>query len=106
MGGSTAPRPADGSQPRRLGQEGPPTRVTRDAGTTARSGKPRVQNISDWHTLTRFISKKLNRSAPSLNRKVVDLIPLYKFYIGCTVFCSTIFAQKACQDADFLGACE
>jgi hypothetical protein len=41
-----------------------------------------------------------------VNRKFVDLIPLYNFCKGRMVFCSTIFAQKACQDADFLGASE
>jgi hypothetical protein len=41
-----------------------------------------------------------------LNRKVVDQLTLYNFYEGRMGFFSTIFAQIACQDADFLGASE
>jgi hypothetical protein len=38
--------------------------------------------------------------------KVVDLAFLYNFCKDRRVFFSTIFAQFACQDADFLGAIE
>jgi hypothetical protein len=41
-----------------------------------------------------------------VNRKVVDLIPLYNFYKGRMGFFSTIFAQIACQAGCFLGADE
>jgi hypothetical protein len=38
--------------------------------------------------------------------KAVDLEFLYNFCKGHRVFLSTIFAQFACQDAEFLGASE
>jgi hypothetical protein len=38
--------------------------------------------------------------------KVVDLATSYNFYKGHVVFFSTVCAQKARQDADFLGADE
>jgi hypothetical protein len=52
--------PMVGSMPRHSGPVGGRGAATRDAGAGGALWTPRVQNISSWHTLIGFISKKLN----------------------------------------------
>jgi hypothetical protein len=56
-----------------------------------------------WTVQTRDFATEVNQV---INRKVVDQSTLYNLYKGCMGFFSTICAQIACQDADFLGADE
>jgi hypothetical protein len=55
------------------------------------------QNVSLRLCLSAQNSQKLNRSAPVMNRKVVDLTTPYNFHKGCLVFFSTDFAGTSCQ---------
>jgi hypothetical protein len=91
----------------------PGTRVRRGSGGPTRTGDvARVLSHSQcqmfWRSPVRllFSPKRWTEVHQGLNRKVVDLASLYNFYKWCMGFFSTIFAQIACQDADFLGASE
>jgi hypothetical protein len=57
----------------------------------------RLKNVSQCPCSNAKISKKMNRSAQVVKRKVVDLTNVYNFYKGSRVFFSTDFAQIAAK---------